>query len=42
VLYRVDVELSWSSAGAQRTERFSALLARELPFGARMRREFRR
>lgn len=38
-LYRVEVELSWSSAGARRTERFSALLARELPFGARMRRE---
>jgi len=38
-LYRVDVELAWSSAGARRTERFSALIARELPFGARMRRE---
>jgi len=38
--YRVDVELSWKSAGVQRTHRFTTILLREIPFGERMRRLF--
>lgn len=38
--YRVDVEMSWQSAGVRRARRFSTLLIRELPFGERLRRRF--
>jgi len=38
--YRVDVELSWSSAGAKRARRFTTLLLREVPFGERLRQRF--
>lgn len=38
--YRVDVEISWSSAGARRSYGFTTLLLREVPFGERMRRRF--
>ena len=37
--YRVDVDLTWESAGVKRSKRFSLLLLRELPFGERLRRE---
>ncbi len=37
--YRVDVQMSWSTAGVRRTQDFSLLLLRELPFGERLRRE---
>jgi len=36
--YRVDVEMSWQSAGVRRARSFSTLLIRELPFGERLRR----
>jgi type II secretory pathway pseudopilin PulG len=39
-LYRVDVELAWKSGGARRTRSFTTLVAREVPFGERMRRLF--
>lgn len=38
--WRVDVELSWSSAGVRRERRFTTLLVQELPFGERLRRQF--
>ena len=38
--YRVDVEMSWQSAGVRRARRFSTLMVRELPFGERLRRRF--
>ena len=38
--YRVDVEMSWSSAGVRREKRFRTLLVREIPFGERLRRRF--
>lgn len=38
--YRVDVEMSWQSAGVRRARTFSTLLVRELPFGERLRRRF--
>ena len=38
--YRVDIEMSWESAGVRRSSRFSTLLLREIPFGERLRREF--
>jgi hypothetical protein len=38
--YRVDIELSWESAGVRRTSEFSTLLLRQIPFGERLRREF--
>lgn len=38
--YRVDVEMSWQSAGVRRARSFSTLLVRELPFGERLRRRF--
>ena len=38
--YRVDVELSWKSAGVQRETRFTTILLREVPFGERLRRRF--
>lgn len=37
--YRVRVELSWSTGGVKRTQDFSLLVLRELPFGERLRRE---
>ena len=36
--YRVDVEMSWRSAGVRRASTFSTLLVREIPFGERLRR----
>ena len=38
--YRVDITMSWRSGGERQTRQFSALLPREVPFGARMRRLF--
>ena len=38
--YRVDVEMSWKSAGVQREKRFTTILLREVPFGERLRRRF--
>jgi len=36
--WRVDVEVSWLSAGVRRDKRFTTLLVQELPFGERLRR----
>jgi hypothetical protein len=38
--YRVDIEMTWSSAGVQREKRFSTLLLREISYGERLRRRF--
>jgi Tfp pilus assembly protein PilE len=38
--YRVDIEMTWKSAGVQREKRFSTILLREVPFGERLRRRF--
>ncbi|MBK7875691.1 MAG: prepilin-type N-terminal cleavage/methylation domain-containing protein [Planctomycetes bacterium] len=38
--WRVDVELTWTSAGVRRERRFTTLLVQELPFGERLRRQF--
>lgn len=38
--FRVDVKMKWMSSGVQRTQEFSTLLLREVPFGERMRRRF--
>ncbi len=38
--YRVDVELSWQSAGVRRSKQLQLLRLRELDFGERLRREF--
>lgn len=38
--YRVDVDVYWSTAGSQRSRRFTTLLVREVPFGERLRRRF--
>jgi len=38
--YRVDVEMSWTSAGVRRAMSFSTILVREIPFGERLRRRF--
>lgn len=38
--YRVDVELSWKSAGVRRAKEVQLLRLRELEFGERLRREF--
>ena len=40
LLYRVDVEISWSTEGAKRSRKFQTLLLREVPFGERLRRKF--
>ncbi len=40
LLYRVDVEISWSTQGAKRSRTFKTLLLREVPFGERLRRKF--
>jgi len=39
-LYRVDIEIRWSSQGATRTKAYQTLLVREVPFGERLRRKF--
>jgi len=39
-LYRVDIDIRWSSAGATRSKHYSTLLLREVPFGERLRRKF--
>ena len=36
--YRVDVEIAWQASGQRRTQEFTTVLAREVPFGARLRR----
>jgi Tfp pilus assembly protein PilE len=38
--YRVDIEMTWKSAGVQREKRFTTILLREVPFGERLRRRF--
>lgn len=38
--YRVDVELSWSSAGVRRARSFRTILLAEVPFGERLRQLF--
>jgi prepilin-type N-terminal cleavage/methylation domain-containing protein len=38
--YRVDVDMSWQSAGIRRERRFSTILLREIPFGERLRKQF--
>lgn len=38
-LYRVDIEIRWSSEGATRTRNYQTLLVREVPFGERLRRK---
>ncbi len=38
--YRVDVAMTWRSAGVQREMAFTTLLVREIPFGERMRKRF--
>ena len=38
--WRVDVELSWASAGVRRERRFTTLFVQELGFGERLRRRF--
>ena len=38
--YRVDVDMSWTSAGVHRAMSFSTILVREVPFGERLRRRF--
>lgn len=38
--YRVDVDMSWNSAGVRRAITFSTILVREVPFGERLRRRF--
>lgn len=38
--YRVDVTIHWLAGGEIQTRAFSALLPRQVPFGARMRRLF--
>ncbi len=38
--FRVDVHMTWQSAGVRRSKKFQVLQMRELPFGERLRREF--
>lgn len=40
VEYRVDVDVTWNTAGSTRRRRFTTLLLREVPFGERMRLQF--
>ena len=35
--YRVDVQMNWESGGVLRSQEFSTLMTREVPFGERMR-----
>jgi hypothetical protein len=39
-LYRVDIEIRWSSEGKTRAETYRTLMVREIPFGERLRRQF--
>ena len=36
--YKVEIEMSWRSAGVRRATTFTTLLVREIPFGERLRR----
>jgi len=38
--YRIDIEMTWQSAGVKRGKSWSMLRIKELPFGERLRREF--
>jgi len=38
--YRVDISMSWESAGMKRSKDWSMIRIQELPFGERLRREF--
>lgn len=38
--YRIDVTMSWKSAGATKQKKFTTLLTREIPFSERLRRQF--
>jgi prepilin-type N-terminal cleavage/methylation domain-containing protein len=38
--YRVDIEMTWTSAGVQREKRFSTILLREISYGERLRKRF--
>jgi type II secretory pathway pseudopilin PulG len=38
--YRVDVTVSWKSAGEQKQKKFTTLCLREIPFSERLRRQF--
>lgn len=38
--YVVEISVSWSAAGVRRAARWSTIMLREVPFGARMRRRF--
>ncbi len=38
--YRIDIQMSWQSAGVKRGKTWSMLRIREVPFGERLRREF--
>ncbi|MFT7484297.1 MAG: prepilin-type N-terminal cleavage/methylation domain-containing protein [Candidatus Paceibacteria bacterium] len=38
--YRIDIEMTWESAGMKRSKTWSMLKIKELPFGERLRREF--
>lgn len=38
--YRIDIAMSWESAGMKRSKEWSMLRIKELPFGERLRREF--
>lgn len=40
LIYRVDVEVSWSNQGSKRSTKFRTILLREVPFGERLRRQF--
>jgi uncharacterized protein (TIGR02598 family) len=40
--YLVQVEVRWQTSGQARTKAFEVLLLREVPFGARLRRQFLR
>ena len=40
ILYRVDIEIRWSSQGATRNKTYRTLLVREVPFGERLRQKF--
>ncbi|MDG1051003.1 MAG: prepilin-type N-terminal cleavage/methylation domain-containing protein [Planctomycetota bacterium] len=38
--YVVEVVVNWSSSGVERAARWTTIMLREVPFGARMRRRF--
>jgi prepilin-type N-terminal cleavage/methylation domain-containing protein len=38
--YRIDISMSWQSAGVKRGKAWSILRIKEVPFGERLRREF--